>query len=42
MTRDTRRAGWLARLWMILMDASQAAVAIHYGAPWRADIPPNT
>lgn len=29
------RPHWLANCWTVLVDASKAAVAIHYHAPWE-------
>ncbi|WP_268746266.1 hypothetical protein [Sphingopyxis sp. MWB1] len=35
MKRIVSRPQWLANCWTVLVDASKAAVAIHYDAPWE-------
>lgn len=41
MTHDMHRAGFLGRIWQLVLGTSEAAVAIHYHAPWlRAEAGP--
>lgn len=35
MTDNRNQAGLLARTWRSFFETSEAAVAIHYDAPWR-------
>lgn len=34
MTNNMHRAGFLGRIWQFVLDTSEAAVAVHYHAPW--------
>ncbi|WP_275541954.1 hypothetical protein [Sphingopyxis lindanitolerans] len=34
MARVTPETNWLQRLWSSVIEASAAAVAVHYHAPW--------
>jgi hypothetical protein len=35
MTRNTPEMHWIARVWAAAIASSEAAVAIHYSAPWQ-------
>ncbi|WP_332817319.1 hypothetical protein [Sphingopyxis sp.] len=35
MTRIRTESSWISRLWAAVTEASSAAVAIHYAAPWE-------
>jgi hypothetical protein len=35
MVRDTKEGGLFGRLWKRLLETSEVAVAVHYGAPWQ-------
>jgi len=35
MTRTRSESSWISRLWAAVIEASTAAVAIHYAAPWK-------
>lgn len=34
MTQENRKTGLFSQFWQILMETSEAAVAIHYAEPW--------
>lgn len=34
MTQESRKTGLFSQFWQILMETSEAAVAIHYAEPW--------
>lgn len=35
MTRTAPEPNWIQRLWTSVIEASAAAVAVHYRAPWE-------
>lgn len=35
MIRTASEPNWLQRLWISVIEASTAAVAVHYRAPWE-------
>ena len=38
MIKDNKASGTLGRLWQLVLNASETAVAVQYAAPWtRAD-----
>ncbi|MHA4839082.1 hypothetical protein [Sphingopyxis sp. MSC1_008] len=39
MTRNTSETRWISRIWTAAVTASEAAVAIHYSAPWQRTAP---
>lgn len=34
MARTAPESNWIHRFWSTIVDASAAAVAVHYRAPW--------
>lgn len=41
MTRNTPETRWIARIWAAAVETSEAAVAIHYSAPWQRTAAPQ-
>jgi len=41
MTRNTPETRWISRIWTATVTASEAAVAIHYAAPWQRPAAPR-
>lgn len=41
MTRNTPETRWITRIWAAAVTASEAAVAIHYSAPWQRTAAPR-
>lgn len=41
MTRNIPEKRWVSRIWTAAVTASEAAVAIHYSAPWQRAAAPR-
>lgn len=41
MTHKTPETRWITRIWTAAVTASEAAVAIHYSAPWLRTVAPR-